>query len=206
MAERRLTYEDPRVSQPYVVRSYLAPERNAGDQEQAAALTMLSELLGGSPTTSVLGRKLQFETQEALYAASFYSGTSLDQTTFGLYIAPADGLSLAEGEAALDRAVAEFLEEGVDAEQFARIKMQIRASLVYADDSIDGLARRYGAGLTSGLTLQDITDWPDILDAVTEEDVMQAARAVLDKRRAVTGWVKPPEPTEQSQDNREASE
>ena len=37
-AERRLTYKDPRVSQPYVQRSYLAPERDRGEQEQAAAL------------------------------------------------------------------------------------------------------------------------------------------------------------------------
>ena len=28
LAERRITYEDPRVSQPYVVRSYLAPEQS----------------------------------------------------------------------------------------------------------------------------------------------------------------------------------
>ena len=36
MAERRLIYEDPRVGQPYVMRSYLAPERDSGDQEAGA--------------------------------------------------------------------------------------------------------------------------------------------------------------------------
>ena len=54
LGERRITFADERVSQPYVLRTYLAPERNSGDQETAAALVMLSELLGGSSATSVL--------------------------------------------------------------------------------------------------------------------------------------------------------
>ena len=33
-AERRLTFKDARVSQPYVQRSYLAPERDPGEQEK----------------------------------------------------------------------------------------------------------------------------------------------------------------------------
>lgn len=193
LAERRLTYTDPRVAQPYVIRTYLAPERNAGDQKEAAALTMLAELLGGSPTTSVLGRKLQFEEQKALYASAFYSGTSLDQTTFGLYIVPVPGIDLAAGEAALDGAIAEFLEEGVDEAQFARVKMQLRASLIYADDNVNGIARRYGAALTSGLTLEDVAEWPAILEAVTPEDVIAAARKVFNKSNAVTGWLQAPE-------------
>ena len=49
LAERRLVLADERVAQPYVIRTYLAPERNPGDQRQAAALTLLAELLGGNP-------------------------------------------------------------------------------------------------------------------------------------------------------------
>jgi len=65
LSARRLTFEDPRVRQPYVIRSYLAPERNSGAQEDAAALTILAEMLGGSGITSVMGRKLQIEEQLA---------------------------------------------------------------------------------------------------------------------------------------------
>ena len=38
--------------------------------------------------------------------------------------------------------------------------------------------------------MQDVNDWPDILDAVTAEDVMAAARDVL-QAPAVTGWLLP---------------
>ncbi len=54
LAERQLSFADPRVSQPYVTRSYLAPERDPGNQKTAAALTILADLLGGSSQTSVL--------------------------------------------------------------------------------------------------------------------------------------------------------
>ncbi len=189
LAERRLSMADQRVAQPYVIRSYTAPERNTGAQEQAAALTYLAELLGGSGTTSVLARALQFDDPKAVYTSAFYDGSSLDPSTFGLVIVPKPGVTLAEGEAAMDAVIAKFLTDGVDPAAFARLKTQLRAAQIYARDDVDGLARTYGAALTTGLTVADVRAWPDILQAVTPDDVMAAARDVLDRRRAVTGWL-----------------
>ncbi|WP_246423350.1 M16 family metallopeptidase [Sulfitobacter undariae] len=190
-AERRVIFRDARVAQPYISRSYLVPERDSGAQETAAALTILSEILGGG-TTSFLTEKLQFDTQVATYSATGYSGVSLDDTTFRIIMVPADGVSLEEGEAALDQALAEFTKKGVDAEQLERIKLQIRASEIYAQDNVDGIANRYGSALTSGLTIEDVQAWPDILDAVTAEDIMQAA-TLLRREASVTGWLMRPE-------------
>ncbi|HDR28805.1 M16 family metallopeptidase [Rhodovulum sp.] len=191
-AERRLTFADPRVGQPYILRTYLAPERDAGAQETAAALTYLAEILGGEGANSVLGDKLQFDAQTAIYSSAFYDGLSLDATTFGLVVVPAPGVTLAEAEAALDAALAEFLEEGVDPTLFETLKMRMRAAEIYALDSVQGRARRYGAALASGLTVRDVQDWPAILQAVTPEDVMAAAHAVLNRANAVTGWLERP--------------
>jgi len=149
---------------------------------------MLAAVLGGDGATSVLGKKLQFDTQQAIYTSASYAGVSLDDTTFALAIAPTPEVSLREAETALDNAVAEFMEEGVDSEQFERIKMQLRASRIYAEDNIEALARRYGSALTSGLTVADIQAWPDILQSVTEDDVMDAARSIFNRDNAVTGW------------------
>lgn len=187
-SERRMTFRDPRVAQPYVSRSYLAPERNAGDQKEAAALTLLAEILGGG-TTSVLAEKLQFEAQKAVYVAAYYRGMSLDATTFDFIVVPAAGVSLEQAEAALDTAVADFMNEGIDAEQLARLKMQIRASEIYARDDVESTANRYGRALTQGLTIADVQEWPRILEAVSAQDILAAAKSVLDKRRSVTGWL-----------------
>lgn len=187
-AERRLQFKDPRVAQPYVIRSYLAPERDPGAQEKAAALSLLSEVLGGGQT-SVLSKKLQFDTQTAVYAGAFYRGLSYDDTSFGLIIVPSEGVSLQEAEDALDQAVAEFLEEGIDDEQLERIKFQLKAQQIYALDNIEGIARRYGSSLTTGLTVEDVQAWPDILQATTEEDILAAAREVFNRDASVTGWL-----------------
>jgi zinc protease len=189
MAERRISFEDPRVAQPYVMRTYLAPERDPGDQRKAAALTMLAEVLGGSQT-SVLPQKLQFEEKRAVYAGAFYNGLSLDDTTFGIVNVPAQGVSLEEAEADMDRVVAEFIETGVDPEQLERIKFQLRASQVYALDSSNSLARRYGAALTSGLTVDDVHAWPEILQSITPEEIVAAAREIFDRDNAVTGFLR----------------
>lgn len=192
LVERRMTFSDERIAQPYVIRTYLAPERDPGNQDKAAALVILSELLGGSPATSVLGKKLQFDQKKAIYTSAFYSPLSTDDTTFGLVIVPAEGVSLAEAETALDGAIAEFEKDGVDKAQFERIKMQLRASRIYGEDNVQSQAQKYGAALATGLTVEDVRTWPDRLQAVTEQDVLDAARSVFDKKRAVTGWLTNP--------------
>lgn len=188
---RRLTFFDERVAQEYVTRSYLAPERDAGDQQEAAALTLLAQVLGTGPN-SVLAQKLQFGTQQAVYVTSFYGGMSLDDTTFNLVIVPSQGVSLEDAEAALDATVQEFIETGVDADHLARIKMQLRAEQIYARDSADSVGNRYGRALTTGLTVEDVRAWPEILQAVTEEDIIAAAKRVFDIDKSVTGWLMRP--------------
>ena len=193
LAERRITLADERVAEPYVFRTYLAPERDPGDQGEAAALTMLAELLGGSGQTSVLARALQFDSQTAVYSTAFYSGSAIDDATFGLIVMPAPGVTLAEAEAAMDRVLADFLETGPDPAALERIRTQVRAADIYARDDVNALARRYGEGLAIGLTIADIEAWDDALAAVTPEDIMAVADRVFDRRNAVTGWLTRPE-------------
>lgn len=190
-AERRLVFEDPQVAQPSLMRSYLVPSRKSGDQGEAAAMVYLAKLLGGERATSVLGRALEFDTNTAVYTAAGYAATSMDDATFSIVVVPAEGVGLAEAEAALDAQLEQFLETGPDPAAFERLKMQIRAAEIYALDDVGDLADRYGQALTSGLTIADVQAWPDVLQAVKIDDVMAAARAVFDKRASVTGWLMP---------------
>ncbi|MDM7932570.1 pitrilysin family protein [Tabrizicola sp.] len=193
LAERRITLADERVSEPYVIRTHLAPERDPGNQSEAAALTVLAELLGGNGQTSVLARALQFDSQTAVYASAFYSGASIDDATFGLIVVPSPGVSLETAEAELDRVIADFLRDGPDPAALERIRTQVRAGDIYARDNVQSLARRYGEALSIGLTIDDIESWDDALFAVTEADILAAAEKVFDRRNAVTGWLTRPE-------------
>lgn len=188
-AERRITYVDPRVSQPYLVRSYLAPQRQSGAQDDAAALVYLAELLGGSPFTSELGRALQFDTQTAIYTNASYGGMSLDATTFSFVVLPSKAVSLSDAEAAMDDVITAFLNNDIDPARMEAIRTQLRASEIYALDDAQGLARRYGTALTTGLTVADVQAWPDILQSVTPAQIKDVAARVFDRNSAVTGWI-----------------
>ncbi|MCA0997608.1 M16 family metallopeptidase [Alloyangia pacifica] len=197
LAARHIEMEDPRVAQPYVMRRYLAPERDPGDQTEAAALTLLAEVLGGGQT-SVLNQSLQFDQKKAIYVGAFYDGTSYDDGSFGFGMVPAPGVTLEEAEEALDTELAQFIEDGVDPEQLDRIKFQMRAAETYERDDVASVAQRYGNALTSGLTIEDVQAWPELLQEVTGEDIVAAAREVLDKRHSVTGYLSSPAGTSQA--------
>lgn len=191
LAERRISMADPRVSEPVLQRSYVVPAREPGDPGPAAAMTYLAELLGGSGTTSALARAMQFGAEPtAVYTSAWYDGVALDYGSFGLAVVPPPGVTLERAEAAMDAAIADFLSKPIDPAAFERVRTQLRAAEIYARDDSDGLARRYGAALASGLSVQDVQAWPEALQAVTPEAVRAAAEA-LDRRRSVTSWLMP---------------
>lgn len=188
-----LTFSDPRQTQPYMIRSYHAPKRQSGDQKEAAALLMFAQLLGGSGLSSVMGQKLQLEQQIAVSTSAWYDSVSYDLETFGLYAMPRPGVELDDLVKAVDQVLEEFLEEGVDADHLARLKVQIAAEDIYELDDQSGVARTYGQALTAGLTVEDVQTWSQVLQEVTEEDIMQVARKVLNPKQSVTGLMLPPQ-------------
>ena len=129
----------------------------------------------------------------ALGTGAWYSDTGVDPQSFTLYVVPKPGVDLAEAEARMDALLARFVAEGPDPAQLERVKTGIRASEIYRLDSQNGRAREVGAALVSGLTVADVEAWPDLLQAVTVEDVQDAAAAIFRPEASVTGWLKAPD-------------
>jgi zinc protease len=188
VAARRFEVRDARVREPQLARIYLAPQRRPGDQEEAAALSLLSDLLG-SGITSAMARALELDDGIAVSTGAGYSGLGVDSQGFSLRLTPKPGVSLAEAEAALDALVARTVAEPPDPARLARIKARLRATEIYQRDSQQARARRVGAALASGLGLEDVAAWPDLLQAVTPEAVQAAAAAVYRPEASVTGWM-----------------
>lgn len=186
---RRMQMSDPRVRQPYMIRNYLAPSRRQGGDKDAAALAMLAEVLGGGGVTSRLAKQLQLEDRITINSGAFYSGSNYDYGTFGVYGVPAPGVDLQTVEDGIDAVMAELAKSGPTEAELKRAKTLIRASEIYGQDSQQGLARQYGAGLTNGLTIERIQNWPSVLLEVTAEDVQRAAQTQLRIEASVTGWL-----------------
>ncbi len=189
-AARRVELRDGRVSQPSLSRSYIAPSLTAGATEHAYPLQLLAEALGGG-ATSRLYRALVVELQLAASAGAWYDDLSLDLTRFVVYATPSPGVEIAELEAAIDEEIARLLDDGVGADEIARIKQRLIAETTYARDSLYAAARVFGSARTSGVSVAEIEAWPERIEAVTVEQINQAARAVLRPEGSVTGVLLP---------------
>jgi zinc protease len=187
-APRTVTLADPRVSQPNVSRYYLVPSSTTARPGESEALDLLVHILGRG-SNSRLYQALVVDKGIAVNAAASYDGTAVDATRLSIYGTPKAGVSLTQLEAAIDAVLAELTENGVTAEELERAKSRLIADAVYANDNQRMLAQWYGASLATGATVQDVQDWPDRVRAVTAENVRDAARRWLDKRRSVTGYL-----------------
>jgi zinc protease len=188
IAPRQVTLADPRVTQHSLQRSYLVPSAATAKPGESEALEVLGHILGNS-STGRLYRTLVMDRGVAVSAGGWYSGSALDATRFGIYGAPKPGTTLPQLEEAIDAVIDELLIKGVTAEETERTKNRLIADAVFAQDNQATLARWYGVALTTGSTVDSVKTWPDRIRAVTPEAVNAAARAWLDKRRSVTGYL-----------------
>ncbi|MGH6897270.1 MAG: M16 family metallopeptidase [Geminicoccaceae bacterium] len=194
-ARREIVLSDPRVQQPYWLRSYLAPSFSAGASEHAYPLEVLSEILGGT-STSRLYRSLVIEQKLATSAGAYYRGTALDPTTFRVYATPRPGVSLDELEAAVDAELQRLVEEPITRQEVERATQRLVAEATYARDSLSSAVRSFGAALATGRTVADVEAWPERIAAVTADQVNRAADDVFRPERSVTGRLVPaPEQT-----------
>jgi zinc protease len=187
-AVRHVTLADPRVAQPSLQRSYLVPSYATAKPDEAEALDVLAHVLGNG-STSRLYRTLVAEKGIATSAGAWYQGSALDQSRFGVHGTPKPGVTLPQLEEAIDAVIAGVAENGITAEELTRVKTRMIADVVYDQDNQATLARWYGTALTTGMTVESVQTWSRRIRAVTAEQVRDAARRFLDKRRSVTGYL-----------------
>jgi zinc protease len=187
-APRTVTLSDPRVENPGVRRYYLVPSATTAAAGESPALDVLAQLMGGG-SNSYLYRALVIDKPLAISADASYQGTALDDSQFTISASPKPGVEFAAVEQAVDGVIADVAQNAVRAEDLERVKTQLIAAAIYAQDNQASLARWYGAALTTGLSVDDVRSWPDRIRAVTAEQVRAAAQKWLDKKRSVTGYL-----------------
>ena len=188
IAARHVTLADAQVQQPSLHRAYLVPSSTTAKPGESEALEVLSFILGHG-TTSRLYRTLVVDRELAVSAGGSYNGTALDQSELSIYGSPKPGTTLAQLEGAIDAVIDDVVAKGVTPDDVDRAKNRLIADAVYAQDSQATMARWFGASLTTGSSVEDVLKWPDRIRAVTPDAVNAAAKAWLDKRRSVTGYL-----------------
>lgn len=188
LAPRTVTLADPRVTQPVISRTFLAPSYTTGEPGEAVALDLLADILG-SGSASRLYRELVAEKGVATSAGAYYRSNVLGDTQFALFGVPRGDVSLDALMVDIEAVVDDLIVNGVTEEELDRAKRRVRAAAVYAQDSHASLARVFGTALVTGQSVEDVQTWPAEVEAVTADQIVDAARKVLDVRRSVTGYL-----------------
>lgn len=189
-AERSVVLRDASVSQPLMMRSYLAPSYHSGAREQVVPLEVLAEIMGGGPT-SRLYRRLVMDMRIATDVRFDYDPLSYDLSTASLSVSPVSGRDLKSIEMVLDASIRELLTNGITEAELNRAKRRLIDGAIFARDSVQAPAYVFGMTLASGGDVSDVEQWPRRVMDVTAEQVMAAAQAVLGQKSAVTGELLP---------------
>ena len=103
-----------------------------------------------------------------------------------------EGVSLADVEAAATNALDSVTQGGITERELAKAKNQLRARLVFENDSVTNLGHQLGYFQTVA-SLDVYRNAPQRISAVTQEQVESVARKYLRSDRRTVGWFKPTE-------------
>ena len=150
----------------------------------------MSNILGGG-ASSRLYRRLVVENKTAVSSGAYYRGDDRGPGRFVFYASPRGDVTMDALEMAVVAEITDIIKNGITAEEVIRAKERMVAEAVYARDSLSGGARALGAALASGLSIDDVESWPDNIAAVTPKQINEAAKALFDNNRSVTGLLLP---------------
>lgn len=190
--ERRVVMRHANVKQESWYRDYAASSVAYGKKEEALPLFLLSQLMGGGKT-SALYTALVVEQKIASSVDVDYSGFTIGPAEFSFSVTPAPGVTPAVVEAAVDKVIAKVLKDGFTAEDIARAKTLLKAETLYARDGLGNMGRVMGTVRICGLDKDYFTRWPQLVEAVSAQQIMDAAKDTLVATHAVTAELLPGE-------------
>lgn len=190
IAPRFITFSDPKVTRPEWSRYYLAPGMNSKDKELCFPLILLSYLLADADTSRMYQR-LVVEEQVASGVGSYYEELTLGPSVFVLSAVPSQTTSLDTLEQKMDEQIRRIQTDGVTEEELTRAKNTLAAQTIYAREDLKTLAYLYGQMAATGAPLDYADRWEEYLRAVTPQQVKDAAIAILQPERSVTGRLLP---------------
>ncbi len=185
------------AEQPYLLMAYHVPVlRDVDNDWEPYALSVLGGVLDGSAAAR-LPRELVKNSRVANSAGSNYDITNRGPGLFFLDAVPAEGRSASEVETALRGQIQRLVEEGINEEELRRVKAQVIAAQVFAQDSVFYQAMRIGVLDTTGLPHDSVNRQMKKLQEVSATQVREVARkylvddnltvAVLDPQRIAAG-------------------
>ena len=179
----------PDVQLGRLVKIWAAPSFNY-KPEQVYPLDVWNEYLSGDEN-SPLYQKLVIKDKSALSVNTSYDAAARSYGNFVLSAVPTKENDVAF-EKAIERAWLYALKQ-FDEEKLAQVKQKMLADLVYLKDNPTSLAQVAGYMAATGVDLKHLRNYADYIEAVTLEQVKQAAEDLWNNAPQVTGVLYPEE-------------
>ena len=188
--EARIVQKDSRITQARFSRVYVVPNIRQAPQNDAAALSVLVEILGGGRINRlhqnlVENNSLAIRTSASLWILRRGPGE------IWLSATPVKDETLPQMEEALDALLQNLVKEGVREEEILAAKRKIYAEWIYSSDRQRDVAQIFGYAMMSGLPASEVNGWSLEIDRVQREDLLRVASRYLKPERAVTGLLVP---------------
>ena len=176
---------------PYLAMAWQVPAlRDPANDREAYALQVLAAVLDGYDGAR-LTRRLVRDQQIAVSVGASYDTGNRGPALFYLHGVPAAGTTPEALQTALRAEIQRIRDEGISAEELARVKTQAVAAQVYKRDSLMGQAMEIGYLESAGMSWRDEATLLDGLRAVTADEVQAAARRYFDDDTLSTARLEP---------------
>lgn len=181
---QHIEQKNPRNSLILLNWFYEAPNHRSKDAAQHYyPLIILGQLLGGNSTTDFYKTFVE-DKKLALSLSATYESDSYDTRPFSISGTLAPNMDVATFKAALKEYLEKLLVK-VSADEIKKAKRDILAQLAFMKDGNMNSLHVFG-NLSVGLTIEEIEGWAESIQAVTDEQVLQAAQLVLGTPPVVT--------------------
>lgn len=172
-----LEQENPRISQVNIDRNYAAPSHRGANSQHYYPLIVLAQVLGGNDI-SRFHRSLVEKQKIAVSASCSYDTEGYDPQTFSFSTVLAPNADLVTLKKEVESLIHDVLRSGITDQELADAKRDILAGLAFARDGNSGSVMTF-TRLAIGFTVEQIENWPDQINAVTTDQIHEAARFVL---------------------------
>lgn len=189
-----------RTQVPTLVMAFNTPSLATAENDpgQIHALRLIAALLDGGYSAR-LPQRLERGEELVTSASAWYNAYARGDTLFTLSASPnvQKGRTLDEVEKGLWEQLELLKQTPPSAAELERVRAQVIAGLVYERDSITQQATTIGQLETVGLSWRLMEEELSALEAVTPEQIQQAARTYFTRSRLSVAHVLPEEPRDE---------
>ncbi len=180
---QHIEQKNPRNSLILLNWFYEAPNHRSKDHQHYYPLIVLAQLLGGNSTTDFY-KTLVEDKKLALSVSSSYESDSYDARPFSLSATLSPEMDVNIFKNALKEYLKQLLTK-ISSEEIKKAKRDLLAQLAFMKDGNMNSLNVF-CNLAVGLTIEQIENWAESVQAVTDEQVLEAAREVLGNDPIVT--------------------